>query len=125
MNIVLSVFRKDQMPARHTINQNLPEPTVYDDGYLRIEHENFFVSCLGERIKLPKTEFLIVSRLSKAPERVVTYHELWDSAWENGIPFNIESLKVHIYRLRRTLEPLGVKIETMVNVGYSFIPKTV
>ena len=36
--------------------------------------------------------------------------------------FNSESLHVHVYRLRRRLEPLGPRIETMVSVGYRLTP---
>jgi len=45
---------------------------VYDDGYLRVEHKNYYVACGGQSLKLPRTEFLILSRLSRSPERIVT-----------------------------------------------------
>lgn len=31
---------------------------VYDDGHLRVEHDNYYVACDGTPIKLPRTEFL-------------------------------------------------------------------
>ena len=37
-------------------------------------------------------------------------------------PYNAESLHVHIYRLRNKLTPFGMRIETMVNVGYRLLP---
>lgn len=96
----------------------------YDDGYLRVEFDGYFVSCGEELVKLSKIEFLIVSRLVQSPERVVTYMDLWKYVWGDHI-LNVETLKVHVYRLRRIFDPLGVKIETMVNVGYRFIPTTI
>jgi len=94
---------------------------VYDDGYLRVEHKNYYVACAGQSIKLPRTEFLIFSRLARAPERIVTAEELWECAWGNDKPLNTESLHVYIYRLRNKLLPYNLRIETMVNVGYRMI----
>lgn len=93
---------------------------VYDDGYLRVEHRNYYISCGGVSLKLPRTEFLVVSRLAQSVNRIVTAEELWASGWGNK-RLNPESLHVHIYRLRNKLMPFGISIETMVNVGYKLI----
>ncbi len=94
---------------------------VYDDGYLRVEHENYYISCAGQPLKLPRTEFLILSRLARSAGRIVTADELWHKAWGDTKPLNSESLHVYIYRLRTKLAPFNVEIETMVNVGYRLI----
>ena len=91
---------------------------VYDDGRLRVEHDNYYVSLDGHSLKLPRKEFLIMSRLARNPERVVPSEEIWQHGWGRRSPLNAESLHVHIYRLRRRIEPYGLQIETMVNVGY-------
>ncbi|HVF26813.1 MAG TPA: winged helix-turn-helix domain-containing protein [Pyrinomonadaceae bacterium] len=91
---------------------------VYDDGRLRVEHDNYYVSLDGHSLKLPRKEFLIMSRLARNPERVVPAEEIWQHGWGRRAPLNAESLHVHIYRLRRRIEPYGLQIETMVNVGY-------
>jgi DNA-binding response OmpR family regulator len=85
---------------------------------LRVEHKNYYVSYSGQSIKLPRTEFLIFSRLARSPERIVTAEELWGYAWGNSKPLNTESLHVYIYRLRAKLQPHNLRIDTMVNVGY-------
>lgn len=105
-----------------TANQ-LPDD-VYDDGYLRVEHHNYYVACNGVSLKLPRTEFLIVSRLVRTPNRFVTSDELWSSVWGTNKPLNSESLHVYIYRLRAKLAEFGLQIETMVNVGYRLIINT-
>ena len=97
---------------------------VYDDGYLRVEHRNYYVACNGVSLKLPRTEFLIFSRLVHTPNRIVTSDELWSSAWGTNKPLNSESLHVYIYRLRAKLAEFGLQIETMVNVGYRLIINT-
>lgn len=97
------------------------EEDIYDDGYLRVEHKSYYVACNGQTIKLPRTEFLIFSRLSRTPERIVTSEDLWQYAWGEGKPLNPESLHVFMYRLRGKLAPYPLQIETMINVGYRLI----
>ena len=99
------------------------ESNVYDDGHLRIEHDNYYVACEGCLIKLPRSQFLIISRLARTPQRIVSSSELWQQAWGESKPFNAVSLHVYMYRLRRKLLPFGHNIETMVNVGYRLVPK--
>lgn len=94
---------------------------VFDDGFLRVEHRNYYVACGGTPLKLPRTEFLIFSRLTRTPDRIVTAEELWISVWGSDKPLNSESLHVYIYRLRAKLAGFGLQIETMVNVGYRLI----
>jgi DNA-binding response OmpR family regulator len=98
-----------------------PEEDVYDDGYLRVEHRNYYVACEGHAIKLPRTEFLIISRLARSADRIVPAEELWQYAWGAGKPLNPESLHVYIYRLRAKLLPYDVSIDTMINVGYRLL----
>ena len=94
---------------------------IYDDGFLRVEHKNYYVACGGSPIKLPRTEFLIFSRLVRSPERIVTAEELWEYAWGSDKPLNTESLHVYIYRLRNKLTTYNLTIDTMVNVGYRLL----
>lgn len=94
------------------------EEDVYDDGRLRVEHGNYYVSCRGIVLQLPRKEFLILSRLARNPDRIVSSEDLWQHAWGESAALNAESLHVHIYRLRRRLAPFEINIETMVNVGY-------
>ena len=97
------------------------EEEIYDDGFLRVEHKNYYVACGGSPLKLPRTEFLIFSRLTRTPNRIVAADELWSSVWGANKPLNSESLHVYIYRLRAKLSDFGLQIETMVNVGYRLI----
>ena len=97
------------------------EEDVYDDGYLRVEHKRYYVACKGEPIRLPRTEFLLVSRLARTPERIVSAEDLWQYAWGTDKPLNSESLHVYIYRLRNKLLPYQLRIDTMINVGYRLL----
>ena len=102
-------------------NPKVTAEDVYDDGFLRVEHNNYYAACGGQSIKLPRTEFLIFSRLTRTPDRIVTAEELWTSVWGRNKPLNSESLHVYIYRLRAKLSDFGIHIETMVNVGYRLL----
>lgn len=110
-----------EMSLANRTSQNASVEDVYDDGYLRVEHKNYYVACSGQSIKLPRTEFLIFSRLARSPERIVTAEELWEYAWGNDKALNTESLHVYIYRLRNKLMPFKLSIDTMVNVGYRLL----
>ena len=101
--------------------QDPPVEDVYDDGYLRVEHQNYYLACGGQSISLPRTEFLLISRLVRSVERVVPVKDLWQSAWGSEKPLNSESMHVYIYRLRAKLSDFGLHIETMVNVGYRLL----
>src|SRR4030095_17018352 len=93
-----------------TQSNSTPSADVYDDGYLRVEHDNYSVACNGTPIKLPRTEFLIFSRLTRTPDRIVTAEALWTSVWGSDKPLNSESLHVYIYRLRVKLASYGLQI---------------
>ncbi len=106
--------------AETQARQSYPED-VYDDGYLRVEHKNYYIAFAGNPIRLPRTEFLILSRLVRTPERIVSAADLWEYAWGDAKPVNSESLHVYIYRLRNKLSGCRVSIDTMVNVGYRLL----
>jgi|SRR5581483_6691744 len=108
-----------------TTNHNVPlSPArtagdeVYDDGVLRIEHDNYYVACGGQRVYLPLKNFLLLSRLARNPGRLVTAYELWQHTWGSSEPMNRDTLRVHIYRLRQKLAPFGITIANMSKVGY-------
>jgi len=96
---------------------------VYDDGYLRVEHANYYIACGSESLRLPLKEFLIISRLVRNIERLVLSEEIWSYAWGERAPFNAQSLHVHIYRLRQRLAHFNLHIETKVSVGYCLTKK--
>jgi two-component system alkaline phosphatase synthesis response regulator PhoP len=114
-----------QQTTTSNISASLPQTTalataddVYDDGYLRVEHQNYYVACDGQTLKLPRTEFLILSRLARQLDRIVSAEELWEYAWGKTKPLNADSLHVYLYRLRQKLTPHKLRIETMISVGY-------
>jgi DNA-binding response OmpR family regulator len=117
----MEVITKPQSSNGQGIRVVEQDEDVYNDGFLRVEHKNYYAACGGHAIKLPRTEFLIFSRLARTPNRIVTAEDLWTSVWASNKPLNSESLHVYIYRLRAKLSEFGLHIETMVNVGYRLL----
>ena len=102
-----------------SLNVSGDEDAVYDDGYLRVEHDKFYFTCAGKPLyNLTRKEFLILSRLVRAMGRPVTKQEIWGFAWEGGAEFNRDTLRVHVAGLRRKLSPFGLDIVAVVHVGY-------
>jgi DNA-binding response OmpR family regulator len=114
----------EEMSITQLRTDNQMPDDIYDDGFLRVEHRSYYVACGGVALKLPRTEFLIFSRLVRTPNRIVTADDLWTSVWGTNKPLNTESLHVYIYRLRAKLAEFGLQIETMVNVGYRLITRS-
>ena len=108
--------------ARAPRSEGETDAGVYDDGHMLVEHDNYYVSCDGQALKFRRAEFLLLSRLAQNAGRVVKAEELWQYVWGTSKPYNAESLHVHVYRVRNKLAPFGVRIETMVNVGYRLLP---
>jgi len=51
-----------------------PAADIYDDGYLRVEHDKYYLACQGRPIyTLSRTEFLIISRLARDFGRPVNH----------------------------------------------------
>src|SRR5438128_60406 len=117
--LIIMSIAETALPDRPIVDQRSEE--VYDDGYLRVEHKNYFLSCGGLTIFLPRIEFLLISRLARSVERAVTSEDLWQYARGSAKPFNSESLHVFIYRLRNKLLPHKLRIDTVVNVGYRLV----
>ena len=95
-----------------------PDTDVYDDGFLRIEHNSYYISCDGIPLVLPRKEFLILSRLARNIGRTVPMQVLWDHVWGKGMPLNAGTLRVYISHLQQKLLPFGLNIRTLITVGY-------
>lgn len=84
------------------------EPTLDDDGVLRY----------GERwTALPPIEARLVSTLLDRFGKVVSREQLLQQGWPGEQPRR-NVLDVHVLRLRRRLEPLGLSIRTVRKRGY-------
>lgn len=97
----------------------LQDVNVYDDGYLRVEYDNFYVTCHGLPLySISRKEFLLLVSLLRAQGRPLPHRELWRAAWNEEEEFKDQVLRVHITNMRRKLAPYGIEIASMIGVGY-------
>jgi DNA-binding response OmpR family regulator len=102
----------------------LTESDIYDDGFLRIEHDSFYVSCGGTVLYLPRKEFLLLSRLARSIDRIVRSEALWAHVWGEEDEFRAGTLRVYVSHLRRKLQPFGLNIKTLISVGYCLVSRS-
>jgi len=119
LKAVTLMLGEERIPEDPSLTASDAESTVYDDGYLRVEHDRFYVSCGGRPLwRLSRREFLILSRLARGAGRPVTKEQIWSFVWGDTTAFNSSNFRVHIANLRRKLVPFGLDIIAMVRVGY-------
>jgi len=103
-------------------SHNLNEQEVFDDGYLYIEYENFYVECDRKPVyTLTRKEFLLLSLLAYRCGRTVKHQDLWDRAWGKEATFNSRTFRVHIASLRRKLSSYGLEIVSRPHIGYRLV----
>lgn len=84
------------------------EPVLDDDGVLH-HHESW--------VALPPVESRLMTALLERGGTVVSREALARAGWPDGAPGR-NALDVHMLRLRRRLEPLGMVIRTVRSRGY-------
>lgn len=87
---------------------------------LDIESHRFYVD--GEEVKLGPTEFKLVNFFMSHADRVFSRAQLLDQVWGINVVVEERTVDVHIRRLRKLLEPIGVAdyIQTIRGSGYRF-----
>lgn len=86
----------------------VPPPEVDHDGVLRFD---------GRWVAVPPVEARLVDALIARIDAVVSRDDLARSGWPGGSPGR-NALDVHMLRLRRRIEPLGLQIRTVRSRGY-------
>lgn len=76
------------------------------------------VSWKGRALKLGPTEFKLLHFLMKHPERVHSRQQLLDKVWGDHVFIEERTVDVHVKRLRESLGPAGVLVETVRGAGY-------
>ncbi|MBI4468345.1 MAG: response regulator transcription factor [Acidobacteria bacterium] len=110
--------------VRALIRRSYPAEQVapYDDGLLRVDHENFQVISAGQEVRLTRKEFALFWLLVQNRGRVLTRDLLLDRVWGFSYGGETRTLDVHVRRLRKKLGEQYNFIETVVGVGYRFNP---
>ncbi len=92
-------------------------------GNILLNLDNKTLSIDGENIDLPRKEYEIFSLLLKNPNRIFTRAEILFRAWPNEVIVNERTVDVNITRLRKKVQPFGIRIMNKPGYGYYFQPK--
>jgi len=100
------------------------EPTVTVDG-LEVDLAARLVRREGEEVHLTPIEFDLLRTLVRNRGRLLTHRTLLAEVWGPAYADDTQTLRTHIARLRRKLEPAGDAgpryIRTDPGVGYRFV----
>lgn len=94
--------------SRRTPAMPVLPPELDEDGVLRFD---------GRWVAVPPVEARLVDALVNRIDAVVSRDELARAGWPAGSPGR-NALDVHMLRLRRRIEPLGLQIRTVRSRGY-------
>jgi len=88
---------------------------------IEINKNSFEVVIEGSKIELSTREFQILKYLMENPNRVLTREQIYDSVWGYEEFGDINTVTVHIKKLREKIDKNDRYIKTVWGVGYKFI----
>ncbi len=94
----------------------------YGDLHIHVDSRELYIR--GEQVKLHHKEFRLLLLLAQTPNRVWTAEQLYDQVWGYYSEGDIQTVKVHISKLRKKIETNPAKpkfIGTVRGFGYKFI----
>ena len=102
-----------------SLNDNINKDVITVGG-LEINKESKSVTVNGKEVNLTPLEFKILSLLMNNLGRVFSIEEIYERVW-NEVPYNVDTVTVHIRRIREKIEvdprnPQYVKV--VWGVGY-------
>lgn len=97
---------------------------VFDDGWLRLDHESRTAAVAGTPLELTPTEFRLIATLARRPGIVYSPDQLVEAAWGDNSGAGGDRVKYAVLRLRRKIAaaaPTGRDpIETLRGFGYRY-----
>jgi two-component system phosphate regulon response regulator PhoB len=94
----------------------------YHDENFEVEFDAYLVRYRGQEIRLTPKEFELFRYMVERPGRVVTRERLLEHVWGYETDIETRSIDAHIRRLRLKLGPARDHVETIVGLGYRFVP---
>nr|WP_144922116.1 response regulator transcription factor [Paenibacillus bovis] len=105
-------------------NKDKRDSTILAFNQLHIHTDTYEVFLNGKQIRLLQKEYQLLLLMAKHPNRVWTAEQLYDHVWGEYSEGSIQTVKVHISKLRRKLENDPTKpeyIQTVRGFGYKFV----
>lgn len=111
------------------LRRRAPQKTdsVVKVGRMTLNPQDHEVSVDGRSVHLGPTEFKLLHFFMTHTDRIYGRAELLDLVWGDHVFIEERTVDVHIRRLRKALEEMGVAtyVQTLRGVGYGFSAKDV
>jgi two-component system response regulator TctD len=91
---------------------------VFESGRLRYDMVSRLFTLAGQRLTLPPREHALLELLVSHPGSPVSKRRLGDHMCTLEEALSPEAIDIYIHRLRKRLEPAGIRIRTLRGLGY-------
>ncbi len=89
-----------------------------------LDYDSLTVTCNQETFILPQKEFYLLYKLTSYPNKIFTRIQLMDEIWGKNSSSDIQTIDVHINRLRRRFQDnQDFEIVTVRGLGYKVVLK--
>ena len=96
------------------------DPSVYDDGELKIDEKSYRVFRHGTEVKLAKKEFELLWLLVRNRGSVISRERILSEIWHMSDEVETRTVDAHIRNLRKKIG--AQRITTVVGFGYRYDP---
>jgi DNA-binding response OmpR family regulator len=96
------------------------DPSVYDDGELKIDEKSYRVFRHGTEVKLAKKEFELLWLLVRNKSSVISRERILSEVWHMSDEVETRTVDAHIRNLRKKVG--SQRITTVVGFGYRYDP---
>lgn len=125
---IIKPFNQQEFLARVRANIRispmLQNQLEYDDGYLKVDLLERWVSCGDNDVDLTEKEFGLLRTLIQSPNQTVTNEMLFEKVWGYPESFDANYVRIYTSSLRRKIEPnakMPIYIMTERGLGYRFV----
>jgi len=109
---VAAVWRRARMAPE--------DPSIYEDGELKIDEKSFRVYRHGTEVKLAKKEFELLLLLVRNKSSVISRERILSEVWHMSDEVETRTVDAHIRNLRKKIG--SERISTVVGFGYRYDP---
>lgn len=106
---VRALSRRKAVPPRRSVSL----------GPLRLDLEPLQLTCDDAVLEVPRRELTLLAALAQADGRVMSKDRLLDQIYGTGSATDDKVIEVYISRLRKRLDPHGIRIRVHRGIGYA------
>ncbi|MEK4114761.1 response regulator transcription factor [Paenibacillus sp. FSL W8-0919] len=113
---------KYKMREKRAVQSRLTQ--LLDFGYFRVDLEAGELTVNGKHVECPAREWELLVFLCRHPNRIFSTRQLYESVWKEPYFGDEKTVVIHIFRLRKKVEPDPGNPRFLVNVrglGYKML----